>query len=94
MEYRKEGTRIYKAMEELFKGRVFELLEKLSKNAVPNGLAANPPPVIKITVPSNINGAEVGRNDRVKISNGTETRELKYKKAEPLLASGEWKLVQ
>jgi len=33
------------------------------------------------------------RNDIVQITNGTETRELKFKKAEPLLATGEWTLV-
>ncbi len=31
-----------------------------------------------------------GRNDKVKITNGTETREMKFKKAEPLIKSGEW----
>ena len=34
-----------------------------------------------------------GRNDIVQITNGTETRELKFKKAEALLATGEWTLV-
>jgi hypothetical protein len=33
------------------------------------------------------------RNDVVTITNGTETRELKYKKAEELLSSGAWKIV-
>ncbi|MBI2030523.1 hypothetical protein HYT05_02785 [Candidatus Kaiserbacteria bacterium] len=35
---------------------------------------------------------EYGRNDHVTITNGHEDREMKYKKAEPLLASGEWKI--
>ena len=38
--------------------------------------------------------AKIGRNDMVTITNGTETKELKYKKAEPLIESGEWRLVQ
>lgn len=33
-----------------------------------------------------------GRNDLVKITNGTETKEMKYKKAEPLLSEG-WIIV-
>lgn len=33
-----------------------------------------------------------GRNDLVKVTNGTETKEMKYKKAEPLLSSG-WTIV-
>jgi hypothetical protein len=34
-----------------------------------------------------------GRNDKVTITNGKETQEVKYKKAEQLLASGEWRVV-
>ena len=34
-----------------------------------------------------------GRNDRVKISNGTETKELKYKKAESLISQG-WSIIE
>ena len=36
---------------------------------------------------------KIGRNDLVKISNGDETKEIKYKKAKPLIDSGEWKIV-
>ena len=36
---------------------------------------------------------KIGRNDIVKITNGTETKEVKYKKAESLLENGEWRLV-
>jgi preprotein translocase subunit SecA len=35
----------------------------------------------------------IGRNELVTITNGSETKELKYKKAEALLTSG-WKLVE
>jgi len=63
-EYRREGTILYKELEETYKGRVFELLDKLSPASAPNGLAAASimpaPPVITVHVP----GAEViGRND-------------------------------
>ena len=33
------------------------------------------------------------RNEIVKITNGKETKELKYKKAKPLVESGEWKII-
>jgi len=33
-----------------------------------------------------------GRNEKVMITNGEETKELKYKKAKPLIDSGEWEL--
>lgn len=34
-----------------------------------------------------------GRNDIVKITNGSETREMKYKKAAPMIETGEWKII-
>jgi len=34
-----------------------------------------------------------GRNEIVKITNGHETKELKYKKAQSLIESGEWKII-
>ena len=34
-----------------------------------------------------------GRNEIVKITNGQETKELKYKKAQSLIESGEWKII-
>ena len=36
---------------------------------------------------------KIGRNDFVKITNGEETKEIKFKKAKPLIDSGEWKIV-
>ncbi|MDB2489577.1 preprotein translocase subunit SecA [Gammaproteobacteria bacterium] len=36
---------------------------------------------------------KLGRNDLVKISNGHETKELKYKKAKPLIETGEWTII-
>ena len=37
---------------------------------------------------------KMGRNELVKISNGKETKEMKYKKAQSLLESGIWRIVQ
>ena len=45
-----------------------------------------------ITKPVEI-GKKYGRNDRVKISKGAETKELKYKKAESLIQEG-WTIVE
>ena len=36
---------------------------------------------------------KVGRNEKVKITNGSETKELKWKKAKPLVDSGQWQRV-
>ena len=36
---------------------------------------------------------KIGRNDLVDITNGKETKSLKYKKAQTLIESGEWKVI-
>jgi preprotein translocase subunit SecA len=36
---------------------------------------------------------KIGRNELIKITNGQETKEMKYKKAMPLIDSGEWKII-
>ena len=40
------------------------------------------------------NEPKLQRNEIVKITNGKETKELKYKKAKPLIETGEWKIIQ
>jgi preprotein translocase subunit SecA len=104
VEYRKEGTALYKAMEDEFKGRVFETLERLAPApaGTPQGLAAAPNTQQRV-IPASASASpqgqasaaqeDVGRNDKVKITNGTETKEVKFKKAEPLLKQG-WKIVE
>jgi preprotein translocase subunit SecA len=47
-----------------------------------------------ITASASVGEKKYGRNDKVTITNGTETQEMKFKKAEPLIASGEWKIVE
>jgi len=41
-----------------------------------------------------IDEPKLQRNEIVKITNGKETKELKYKKAKPLIETGEWKIIQ
>ena len=36
---------------------------------------------------------KIGRNDLVDITNGKETKNLKYKKAQALIESGEWRVI-
>ena len=47
----------------------------------------------KIVSPITRDEPKLGRNDQVKITNGKETKEMKYKKAEPFLDSGEWRIL-
>jgi preprotein translocase subunit SecA len=60
-EYRREGTRAFKELEESFRGRVFEVLEKMQATPA----QAAPPPVITLRAPlAGQAGADtIGRND-------------------------------
>lgn len=104
IEYRKEGTRLFAELQQVVRVRIAdaipklqpaviaredELLRKQAEAAQATGTkdaaaASNRAPRVADKTP--------GRNDLVTITNGTETQELKYKKAEPLLAAG-WQLV-
>ena len=96
VEYRKEGVRMYKEMEDAFRGQVFEMLEKLEKNSdgsltVGQAQASILPPA---AVAAQLQSEGVaGRNDKVTITNGTETKEMKFKKAEPFLKQG-WRILE
>ena len=69
---------------------------KLQQEQVPPVIGNNPSPepeqlakveTVKADEP------KLQRNEIVKITNGKETKELKYKKAIPLIESGEWKII-
>ena len=69
---------------------------KLQQEQVPPVIGNNPSPepeqlakveTVKTDEP------KLQRNEIVKITNGKETKELKYKKAKPLIESGEWKII-
>ncbi len=69
---------------------------KLQQEQVPPVIGNNPSPepeqLAKVeTVKTN--EPKLQRNEIVKITNGKETKELKYKKAKPLIESGEWKII-
>jgi preprotein translocase subunit SecA len=100
VEYKKEGLKMFKKMEESYGANLTQ--------ALPNILTRpqNPEPQNRVIPKMNLvqsvsggaNGARLskvqyGRNDKVTISNGKETVEVKYKKAEALLQTGEWKIV-
>jgi preprotein translocase subunit SecA len=81
-EYRKEGTRIYKDFEAVLAVRVFELLEKLSKEGM--NLSSNAPvstPII--SMPSIQSGmSEVGRNDMCPCGSGKKYKNCGLKNTE------------
>jgi len=84
IEYRKEGLRLFKDMEFAVAAQSLELIlkarEGVGESLLPRPRASHPSP-------------HIGRNDMVSITDGTETKEMKYKKAESLIASGKWKLL-
>ena len=62
--------------------------------SIPNPTNAQPnPSLTKKRSPIIKTDKKYGRNDKVKISNGTQTKELKYKKAENLISQG-WSIIE
>ena len=57
--------------------------QKINENTSPSAIAAG----VRV-------GRKIGRNELVTITNGTETKEVKYKKAQPLIESAGWQLVE
>lgn len=91
VEYKKEGLGLFQQLEETYAERVRALM---SVSAAPSPAASVELQARAITGAGRaVAHADFGRNDKVVITNGTETREVKYKKAEALIASGEWKVV-
>jgi len=80
-EYRKEGTHIYKEMEDVFRGNVFEMLSKLTA-AGAGELAATPSPVITLSVPEGTNAGEIGRNDPCPCGSGKKWKQCGLKNTE------------
>jgi preprotein translocase subunit SecA len=85
-EYRKEGTRIYKDFEAMLAVRVFELLEKLSKEGMvsvsPSVIASSP--IISVSTLNNTHSdsSEVGRNDLCPCGSGKKYKNCGVKNTE------------
>jgi preprotein translocase subunit SecA len=110
IEYRKEAIRLFREMQEASFHRIAELIptvrieavekeeEELKKAQARLALGGGSSEVARVAeeiarTPIRKN-EKIGRNDFVTITNGTDTETMKFKKAEPLLASGEWKVVE
>src|SRR3990167_8209936 len=104
VEYKKEGLKLFQGLEATYAGHVLQILPNLGLPAQ-GGQAGATRSVNReagsveraarlITAQQAPSGKkEYGRNDRGGIKNGKETKELKYKKAEPLLATGQWRMI-
>ena len=105
VEYKREGLRLFKDMEASYGLQVEKLLERLQPAVTQASsisgdmeLVHNHAKSISTTNTGVANNTNVdihkfGRNQRVKITNGKETKELKFKKAEQLLATGQWRVI-
>ena len=97
VEYKKEGLKLFRSMEASYAAQVAQVLPNLAlAKEAPQGearaverAARSITSATKASIPK-----EYGRNDYVVITNGKEQKEMKYKKAEPFLASGGWRIVQ
>ena len=95
VEYKKEGLKLFQTMESSYMAQVANVLPNLTTGGVqaPKAEQVIHKAVRTISAPTGVpSKTEHGRNDKVVITNGTERREMKFKKAEPLLASGEWQI--
>lgn len=82
VEYRKEGTRLYKDMELMLKARVFELVEKLSKDQAQAPTPAPlPKPILKIQTDTG-ETKDIGRNDPCPCGSGKKWKNCGLKNTE------------
>jgi preprotein translocase subunit SecA len=94
VEYKKEGLHLFQQMEETYKEQVFQTLKNMgAAPAVSAPMRSVAQSAAALTATGKTAAKKTyERNDKVTITNGTETQELKFKKAEPLLAQG-WRIV-
>tara|TARA_B100000745_G_scaffold290355_1_gene229213 strand:- start:10115 stop:12604 length:2490 start_codon:yes stop_codon:yes gene_type:complete len=95
IEYRREGLNLFKEMEASIDEKIISLVPNIEERK-------EEPKPIKMETSGGSETAstgalakkkEYGRNDLVTITDGKETKEVKFKKAESLLESG-WKIVK
>ena len=95
VEYKREGLKLFQTMEYSYVTQAANILANLTTGGVqaPKSVQVihNAAKAISTSNQAPLKAAH-GRNDRVIITNGLEKREMKYKKAEPLLATGEWQI--
>jgi preprotein translocase subunit SecA len=94
VEYKKEGLRLFKQMGETYVMHARSLIPHMGGAPAPVASQRVMGSAISgITAQSAVSEKkEFGRNDKVTITDGKDMKEMKYKKAEALLAQG-WKIV-
>jgi preprotein translocase subunit SecA len=72
--------------------REMNLQQEQIKPVIGNDSNPEPEKLTKVETVK-IDEPKLQRNEIVKITNGKDTKELKYKKAKPMLETGEWKII-
>jgi preprotein translocase subunit SecA len=105
IEYRKEGLRLFREMQADALSRIAQILPNIKPEAIEKEEAELQKAQAKAQESggSTTNGAGkplrrvsgniIGRNEIVRITNGTEIKEIKYKKAERLINEEGWRIV-
>lgn len=102
IEYRREGLEQFNAMLRAIDGAIREALPRIvpadesrikAEEARARAKIIAASESAKSSEPTLRQGTEYGRNDTVTIKKDTETKTLKYKKAEPMLSEG-WEVVR
>ncbi|MEK7509239.1 MAG: preprotein translocase subunit SecA [Patescibacteria group bacterium] len=104
VEYKKEGLRLFQGMEASYTLHVASTVPGLfgaqQREGLPAAVLTKAGEVVQKAAQS-ITASHVhtgikkyGRNDKVTITDGTTTQEMKFKKAERLLQTGQWKIVE
>lgn len=104
IEYRKEAIQLFAQMQQAVLERIAQVLPQLQPAAIEKEEAVQQKEAAAAIAASQnqsggkngfktvVNEVKIGRNDLVTIKKGEDTKTIKFKKAEPLLASG-WTLV-
>jgi len=104
VEYKKEGLHMFREMEESYRHQVRNVLPNVGVGA----FVQEEQKMKEVHESAKLIGGsdekessrkftsetpKIGRNDMVTITDGKETKEVKYKKAQPLIESGVWNIV-
>ena len=97
IEYKKEGLKLFQTMETTYETQVANILPNLLGSAQQESVPENSRVIHNAVRSITMGGSPVTkhkfeRNDKVIVTNGTETLEMKYKKAEALIAGGKWRI--
>jgi preprotein translocase subunit SecA len=106
IEYRREGLRLFKEMQEVTLHRIAEIIPRLQNEVLrkeeeelmrarkaAQAASEDQTGARRETNTPRVAEQSVGRNELVTITNGTNTQTLKYKRAQALIESGEWRMM-